>query len=197
MTRGESDAITAVVTLDESTPPEQILHRRSARAEPGLAVSCRIEASLSASPYEIEIDKKGWIERSLLTTNTARWSWFITPKVGGTHTLVLNIRPIVRLRQLAGRSDQNRASSDLAGEDLVSQDLVSAEYSDVQQYETTVHVKVPWTERPQEAMSRLSATFKVAEGMVRAVTLLLVATLALGGALGIRRRRKRRRKRAS
>jgi hypothetical protein len=61
----------------------------------------------------------------------------------------------------------------------------------IQQYDTAVDVSVPWTERPQETMSRLAATFKVAEGLVKAMTLFVLAVVALGAALGIRRRRKR------
>jgi hypothetical protein len=51
---------------------------------------------------------------------------------------------------------------------------------------------VPWTERPQETMARLASTLKVAEGLVKAMTLLTLALVAFGAALGIRRRRTRR-----
>jgi hypothetical protein len=175
MTRGDSGTVTAAVTLDQSVPREKVLHRRDdlTAEEPGLIVSCRIEARLNPSHYQFDVSEKGWVARSLLTSNTARWTWYATPKIGGTHTILLEVRPILTLR------DTETAN-------------VSAETSSVQQYETTVHVNVPWTERPQETMSRLAATFKVAESLVKAMTLLVVALVALGAALGIRSRRRRR-----
>ncbi len=96
----------------------------------------------------------------------------MTPKVGGSHTVVLSLRPIVALR----------SRGDSATE-------VSVEDANVQQYETRVHVNVPWYERPPELMSRLADTFKVAEGLVTALTGVVVAILALFAALGIRKKR--------
>ncbi len=174
MTRGDAETVAAAVTLDASTPPDQILRRGGAADEPGVIVSCRVQARLVASPYEFELSERRWIERSLLTGDTARWSWYVTPKVGGMHTLVLNVRPIMKVLQTDG----------------VPTSVVAAGGSNVQEYETAVHVEVPWTERPQETMSRIAATLKVAEGLVRAATALLAALLALVTVLGIRRRRK-------
>lgn len=88
---------------------------------------------------------------------------------------MLNLRPIVRVRP----------------RDSTTEADVSVEDSNVQQYETSVHVNVPWTERPQETMSRLAATFNIAEGLVQAMTLLVVAVVSLGAAVGVRRTKKR------
>jgi hypothetical protein len=176
MTRGDSAAVTAAVTLDRSLPRDEVLRRTGAAEEPGVVVSCRIEAQLRASEYAFEVSEKGWVERSFLTTNTARWSWYVTPKVGGTHTLVLYVRPIMKVRPAQPFADAS----------------VDAARSNVQQYEVSVDVNVPWTERPQETMSRLAATFKVAEDLVKAMTAVVVAAAALGAALGVRRRRKKR-----
>ena len=175
MTRGDADTVTAAVTLNQSVPRDKVLHRRDdvTAEEPGLVVSCHIEARLNASHYQFEVSDKGWVARSLLTTDTAHWSWYVTPKIGGSHTLVLDVRPIVTLRNSQTKQ-------------------VSVETANVQEYETSVDVRVPWTERPQETMSRLAATFKVAEGLVKAITLLIVALVALGAALGIRGRRRKR-----
>jgi hypothetical protein len=137
-------------------------------------VSCLIQAQLTSSPYEFEVHPTGWAERSLLTRDTVRWFWYVTPKVGGTHALVLNLRPIMKLRPLGNATVSVRGTE-----------------SNVQQYETSVRVHVPWTQRPQETMSRLAATFKVAEGLVTTLTGLVAALVALGAALGIRRQRKR------
>jgi hypothetical protein len=175
MTRGDSSTLVAAVSLDPAVLRRQVLHRSDdlTAEEPGLVVSCRIQARLSASGDQFEVNNTGWVERSLLSTNVARWSWYVTPKLGGTHTIVLDLRPILMLK------------------DSKTQDVM-AEPADVQQYETSVHVSVPWTERPQETMARLAATFRVAEGLVKAVTFLVVALGALGAALGIRRRRRAR-----
>ena len=70
--------------------------------------------------------------------------------------------------------------------------FVSAESSNVQPYPIKVQVKVPWTERPAEVMSRLADTFKVAQGLVEATTALLAALLALAAAMGIKRSRAKR-----
>jgi len=176
LTRGRSAAVAAAVSLEMKTPPDQVLDRSGATADPGVVVvSCLLQAQLSASPYDFEIDDTGWVERSLLSSDTARWSWYVKPKVGGTQTLTLRLRPIVKLRR-NGRVDVT----------------MSAEDADVQQYETRVHVSVPWTERPQETLSRLAATFKVAESAVEAATLLVTAIIALAVALGIRRRKRKR-----
>jgi hypothetical protein len=174
MTRGDSSAVTAAVTLDQSTPPTRVLHRPGAVAEPGVVVSCLIRAQMTASKDDFDVDHTGWVERSLLTTDTARWSWYVTPKIGGTHTLVLSVQPIVAMRSKRG----------------IGQALASTT-SDIGQYETRVHVNVPWSERPQEIMSRLAETFNVAEGMVKALTALVVAIIGLLAALGIRRKRDR------
>jgi hypothetical protein len=98
---GDSETVRAAVTLDQSAPPESVLPRTDAAGEPGLAVSCRLQARLSASEYEFDINDTEWIDRSVYGTDTARWVWDVTPKLGGDHTLTLLVRPIVK----AGRSD--------------------------------------------------------------------------------------------
>jgi hypothetical protein len=89
---------------------------------------------------------------------------------------VLNVRPIVAI----GPAD------DTAGA------LARAESSNLQQYETSVHVSVPWNERPAEFMTRLASTFKVAQGLVEGLTALILALGALGVALGVKKRREKR-----
>lgn len=175
MTRGEAAAVAAAVTLDDSAPPEQVLHRANATAEPGFLVSCHVQARLRASSYEFDVDQSDWVDRSLLTADTAHWSWYVTPKIGGAHTLVLQLRPVVKVRPEGSGSESTAADLDAS----------------IAEYETSVDVNVPWTERPQETMSRLAATFQVAEGLVKAVTGLVVALGALLTALGVRRRRRR------
>jgi hypothetical protein len=173
MSRGDSSTVTAAVTLNQSIPRDRVLHRPGAAEEPGVVVSCRVQARLSASHYDFDVSTKQWIERSLQTTDTAKWSWFVTPKLGGTHSIVLLVRPIMRFGSAK----------------------LSPENSNIRQYETSVHVKVPWNEMPNELMSQLAETFKVAEGLVTAATALIIALVALAGVLGFRKVRKNKRQR--
>lgn len=176
MTRGDTNTVNAAVTLGRSVPPDEIIRREGAVAEPGVVVSCLLRAELTASKYEFEIDPTGWVERSLQTTDTARWSWYVTPKIGGANSLVLKVRPIVKIRP----------------EDSAAEEASVSEFeSNVLEFETSAHVDVPWIERPQETMARLAGTFKVAEELVTALTALVAALIALGATLGIRRFRQR------
>ncbi|HET8823048.1 MAG TPA: hypothetical protein VFM57_16015 [Thermoleophilaceae bacterium] len=170
MTSGETNTVVAALTLEQSLPPARVLRRKEAAEEAGVVVSCRVQARLRGSHYDFELETEDWVERSLLTTDTARWSWHVTPKLGGEHTLVLQVRPIVEFRRAQDRSI-----------------LASASRSNVQEYETSVDVSVPWSERPQETMTRLAATFNVAEDLVKALTGLLVAmSLFCSAVLGLR-----------
>lgn len=173
MTRGDSETVTAAVTLNQELPANEVLGGSEIVEEAGILVSCRLQAQLRASHNEFDIEEEGWSERSVLTTDTARWSWSVTPKVGGTNTLVLYLRPIMKVK--TGSSSEDLATK-----------------SNVQQYETSVHVDVPWTEWPLEAMSKLAAALKVAESLVKALTLLVVALTALGTAFGLHSRKKKR-----
>ncbi|MBO0879708.1 MAG: hypothetical protein J2P17_04925, partial [Mycobacterium sp.] len=168
MTRGESAPVTAAVTLDQKTPAVQILHRSATADEENFLVSCTVQARLTASTYEFEIDPADGVDRSFLITDTAQWSWFVTPKTGGNHTLVLQLHPIVEIRAEAANRESATAESD----------------SNSKEYETNVHVTVPWRERIQETMSSLAATFHVAEGLIEAITSTAVALLGLLAAIG-------------
>ena len=146
-------------------------------AAPAIVVSCLVDARLAASPYDFNLNDQGWIQRSFLTADTAKWSWFVGPKIGGSQTLLLQLRPIVEMRPAQGGSAS----------------FVSAEEtSNVRQYEITASVSVPFTERVPEVMSRLAASFKVAQGLVESITGLLTALAALLAFLGIKRWRKKR-----
>jgi len=175
MTRGDTATVTAAVTLDRNMSPSRVLESVGAVAAPAIVVSCAIEAQLSASLYDFNLSEHEWVPRSFLTSDTARWTWYVGPKIGGTQTLVLDVRPIVRLHHV----DEPEAS-----------DIV--EKADVQSYTITVQVRVPWTERPAEIMSRLAGTFKVAQGLVEGITGLFLALVALGAAVGIRRSKAKR-----
>lgn len=170
---GDSDIVRAAVTLDYAAPPEKVLPRTDAARGPGLVVSCRLQARLTASKHEFELNDGDWIERSVFQTDTARWVWDVTPKLGGDHSLTLFVRPIVRQRKEGGASDVPIATE-----------------SDIRDYETRVHVDVPWNKRPEEFMTRAASTLNVAEGLVKALTGLIVAVVALlAVVVGLRKRR--------
>jgi hypothetical protein len=169
MTRGDTATVTAVVTLDRTMLPSRVLQSAGAVAAPAIVVSCAIEAQLSAPLYDFNLNEHEWVSRSFLTSDTARWTWYVGPKIGGTKTLVLNVRPIVRVHHV----DESEASN-------------IVERADVQSYPIKVQVRVPWTERPAEIMSRLAGTFKVAQGLVEGITGLLLALAALATTAGIR-----------
>lgn len=177
MTRGDTEVVKAAVTLNQTVPPRKVLDRVGAEGVPGIVVSCSLQARITASRYEFDIEQNGWVPRSLLATDTARWAWDVTPKVGGQHTIVLSVRPIAVQEEPLDDSTQI---------------LASEEDANVQQYEINVAVNVPWTERPAEFMTQVAATLAVAEEVVKAFTALIVAGAVLLGALGIRRSRRRR-----
>jgi len=172
MKRGDTQTVTAAVTLSRRVAPERVLNSVSAAASPAIVVSCIIDARLRASRYAFTVDNQTWQQRSFLTMNTARWTWYVGPKIGGNQTLLLDMRPIVKVRYASGRDS-----------------FASAEDANIQTYAIKVHVDVPWTERPAELMSRLADTFKVAQGLIEAMTGVLTALVALAAALGIKRAR--------
>lgn len=53
---------------NQSAPRDQVLRRIGAAEEAGIVVSCRLQAQMNASHYQFEVKEKGWVERSLLTT---------------------------------------------------------------------------------------------------------------------------------
>lgn len=177
MTRGKSAVVTAAVTVDATVPAAKVLRRATAVAEEAFIVSCRLQARVRASAYDFSIDQKGWTSRSLLTTDTARWQWYVTPKTGGTHTLILELRPVVRVR----RESPTGAPK--------TSDIGDIDTADVASYETTAHVSVPWSQRPAALMTVSAKTLGVAEGLVKSVTAMLLAVAALVGAWRVVRRR--------
>jgi hypothetical protein len=138
-------------------------------------VSCLLQARLTASRYEFDINDSGWIDRSLHTSDTASWVWTVTPKVGGDHTLTLFVRPVVKLTE-GPVSATSRAAQ-----------------ADIRDYATDVHVNVPWNKRPEEVMIQIASTLNVAEGLVKALTAVIVAVGALVAVItGLRKRQTRR-----
>lgn len=181
MTRGDATAVTAGLTLNGSLPARQVIGGPGAVGVPGVVVSCRVQAKLTASTWDFNLDNQGWEERSFLATDTARWSWDVGPKIGGTHTLTLYVRPLTYITPVQG----NRTDGNFPG-------YVGAANSEIQDFAITANVRVPWTEIPAEIMSRVAATLRVAQGLVESATLLVGALVAMAAALGFKRAREQR-----
>ena len=172
MTRGSTATVTAAITLNRSVAPEQVLRSPGATETPAIVASCIVDARLTGSEYTFAINDSSWQPRSFLTANTARWTWYVGPKIGGGQALSLEVRPIVSVRYVKNPNS-----------------VVSAENANIETYPIKVHVDVPWTERPAELMSRIADTLKVAQGLVETMTGLLVALVGFLTAAGIKRKK--------
>ena len=174
MTRGDSTMVTAAVTVDYTLPPAEVLPGPGSVSSPRKTlVSCIVEAQLSGSSWDFNIDNTRWVQGSFYTADTVSWSWYVGPKLGGTHILTLRVKPFV---------DRAQAGS-----------VPTASGSDVVPFFIRAHVNVPWREFPAVVMSSLAANFKVAQGLIESLTGLILALGGLGTALHIKRRRARRR----
>lgn len=170
MRRGNSQTIEAAITLRTELPPPQVLETTGAIARK-LLVSCVIEAELLAAEAEFDVQPQGWQSESLLTSSTAHWTWFVTPKRGGAHELILAFRPVIAVEDDPGSS----------------QPLPPVQAS-TQPYRIMVDVSVPPDQWIADKLDRATALFESAKTMVVALTALVVATVAL---LTIKRRRNR------
>lgn len=184
LVRGEQHALTLAVTLDTKMPPDKLLMRSGAKSVEGYLLSCRLQARLHVASGQFDLDDHKWVDRSLLTTNTAEWAWFVRPKLGGTHTVVYELRPVLQ-------ASEQRAPLDPV--------WTAPSESSISQFEAAVHVEVPWSQRLPETISWISEQTGLAEGLVAAFGGLFVALIAAIGAWQRLwkpwRKRKRKRKR--
>ena len=165
MTRGSSTPVSAVVTLNTKAPPDEVLPGGGAASE-GLGVACQIEGRLSGDAHEFEISPSGWESRSLVGEQDARWTWVVTPTLGGTRPLVMELRPVVKVAQ---------------GSALQSQPLTTVPFV------TQVNVHVPADQAVTDWAARAKAVFDSLSGAMKALTALIAAIVGLAGALGIRK----------
>lgn len=172
MTRGDSTSVTAAASVDFALPPREVLPGSGTTESKGIILTCTIEARLNASPWDLNISNTGWMSASFLTSETVTWTWYVSPKVGGTQTLILSVKPFVKE---SGSAEP------------------TPEQYDVANYTITAHVHVPWTQVPAEIMSSIAANLKIADGLVKAATTLVLAVLALLTATGLKKRRKKKR----
>lgn len=165
MTRGSSFTVKAIVTLKTQLPPDEVLPGRAATSAP-LYVACEVEGSLSGDSEEFGIQPAGWQSRSLVGGQDADWTWLVKPKVGGTHSLVMALRPVVKISEGSGA--------------LQTRTLTTASF------ESTVHVRVPTDQAIADAAARAKVMFDSLSALVKALTVLVLAITAFAGALGIR-----------
>jgi len=166
MTRGLSSSVTAVLTLKGQLPPDQILPGAGARSET-LYVTCRVDGMLLSDNEEFDIQSADWQPRSLVGDQDAKWVWIVKPKVGGTRTLILSLRPMVTLSDSSGV--------------LYTQAMTTASF------ESAVHVKVPPDQTVTGAATRAKLMFDSLSALAKSMTVLIGALCALGVALGCRR----------
>lgn len=165
MTRGSSTTVTAVVTLNTRLPPDRVLPGKEATSVQ-LYVACQIEGSLIGDEEEFSIRPTGWQSRSLVGDQDAAWTWVVKPKMGGTRSLVIDLRPVVKIKDSLG--------------ELETQSLTTISS------ESTVHVRVPADQVVADAATRAKVVFDSLSGLVKSLTLLVAASLALGTTIGLR-----------
>lgn len=166
MTRGSSSTVTAVVTLNTQLPPDQVLPGKGAASEQ-LYVACEIEGSLFGDEEEFSVRPTDWQSRSLIGDQDAKWTWVVKPRMGGTRSLVMDLRPVVKVEDASG--------------ELKTQSLTTVSF------ESTVHVRVPADQAISDAATRAKVMFDSLSGLIKAMTLLVAVSIALGTALGLRR----------
>lgn len=96
MQAGTTGPVTAVVTLDQTTPPESILPSASASvtAEP-VQLPCNIEARLDGLVTDFEISPTTFEKREVAVGRNARWIWNVKPLHAGNSALTLIVRGIL------------------------------------------------------------------------------------------------------
>jgi hypothetical protein len=173
MVRGNSAMVRAAVALDETGPSARLLPGSGPSASVPILVSCHVEAQLAGDPNVFTIGDTKWQSRSLLTSSTAEWYWFVTPKRGGDQTLALNVRPVVRVVETNGR----REASNI---------VASTETFDI-----SVTVRIPREEAAREGLDRTRSLLLAVSGVLTAIA------AVVAGLLGLWRLRRRRDARAA
>jgi hypothetical protein len=158
MKRGISSPVTGVVTLDTELPPDKLLPGTEPTSEPILVV-CEIEGYLEGNPNEFEIQPADWEPRSLIGRQNAKWIWIVTPKIGGTLSLVMKLRPVVRAEERSGKILLSRPTT--------------------VPFSSTVHVSLPPDEAISDRATRTKTVLESLSGMVKALLGLLVLLVAL------------------
>ncbi|MCW2566845.1 MAG: hypothetical protein JWN54_942, partial [Mycobacterium sp.] len=161
MVRGRSTTVRAAVTLGAAKPPAQLLHSSGSTHTVSVLVSCQVEAQLTGDAGVFEISDTGWQSRSLLTSKTAEWIWFVDPRRGGDQTLAVNVRPVVRIEERDGGRQ------------------VSSIVASTQTFDISVAVQVPPEEAAREGLDRTKVLLLSVGGLLAAVAVVVSAALGL------------------
>jgi hypothetical protein len=159
MTLGGSQDVTAVVTLDTRLPAESFLPDQEARSRPILA-ACEIQARLRGDRREFIIQPFDWESRSLVEALDANWTWLVAPQMSGTFSMVLELKPIVKV---GGRSTDHVSSRELT----------------TVPFPITVAVSAPADERITDMATRIRNVFDSLSGLLKALLLFLALAVAL------------------
>lgn len=164
MVRGETTTVRVAVTLLTDLPPEKVLDTGLVDAQPAtrqVLVTCTIQARLLGAAADFTIEDRDWLSQTLLTSPTATWTWFVTPKRESAVILTLQVRPVVLVR------------GDRAGTDELPTQATTAEFP------ITTFVSVPTRERAQEQLDAVTGLLTSVEGAIAALVALLLAFLGL------------------
>jgi hypothetical protein len=109
---------------------------------------------LEGNKDEFDIQPTGWEPRSLIGGQNAKWIWIVKPKIGGTLSLVMKLRPVVKVEQRSGKIQLNRPT--------------------IVPFQSTVDVGVPADEILADRATRTKTVLDSLSGMVKALLGLLV-----------------------
>jgi hypothetical protein len=159
MNLGGTTTVTAVVTLDTRLPAQSVLPDQGATTKPILA-ACEVQARLRGDSSEFVIQPSDWESRSLVEALDANWTWLVKPQIGGTFSIVLDLKPIVKL---GGRSADRVSSRELTTVSFPSKVVVSA----------------PADERITDMATRTRNVFNSLSGLLKALLVFLTLAVAL------------------
>jgi hypothetical protein len=150
------------VTLDIDAPSRRIVAVEDATVV-DIRVTCRVNAQLRGAPEEFDIDERNWVTQSLLTERTAEWSWFVTPRRTGNTQLEVLLQPVIHVDS----------------EDAVTGEIAAS----ILRHPITVSVSAPADQSIGVWLDRLTGLLNSAQGLLLALTAVILAALGLWAAL--------------
>jgi hypothetical protein len=151
--------VEARIVLDEAEFPETAIEDDEGTR---IRVSCKVHARLRGG--EFSIDDEGWREENLLTASSASWSWFVTPERLGEHRITLEVRPVLAIDDTESTGTTHREGR------------------------TVEVVDAGFGARSLRWLRQITEVLRTFEGLLLALTAVLVAVAGLLGSLWWRRR---------
>jgi hypothetical protein len=162
MTLDEPTRLPVAVTLDVDAPSRRIVAVEDATIV-DIRVTCRVRAQLHGAPEEFDIDERDWVTQSLLTERTVVWSWFVTPRRAGNAQLEVALQPVIHVNREDAATGEIEAS--------------------ILRHPITVAVSAPADLSIGAWLDRLTNLLNSAQGLLLALTALVVAGFGLWAAL--------------